>query len=114
MDGSERHPGVVAKVSCMPGGLRCDWNRSRTLGVNCNVSADAACTLVRGIAVVPCSKTPAPPNPFHIPNERLTRLGREEIGEFHFEVVGIFDHLVFSVSLVAGRVLKNDWNLTDP
>ena len=94
MDGSERHPCAVAKVSCMPGGLRCNWDRSRTLGVNCNVSADAAYTLVHGVAVVPCSKTPASPNPFHIPNERLTWLGREEIGEFQFEVVEIFDHLV--------------------
>ena len=84
MDGSGRHPGAVAKVPRMPGGLRCNWDRSRTLGVNCNVSADAACTLVRGVAVIPCSETSAPPNRIHVPNERLTWLRREDIREFHF------------------------------
>jgi hypothetical protein len=50
-------PDALAKVPCVSGGLRRDWNRSRAFGVNRDVPADAACDTVYDIAVIPCGKT---------------------------------------------------------
>ena len=69
MDGSQRNSGNSAKVPRMPGGLRCDWDRSRAFGINRNVSADVSCTPVRGVADLPCSEACAPSNRIHIPKE---------------------------------------------
>ena len=70
MDGSGCHPGAVAKVPRMSGGLRCDWDRSRAFGINRNVSADASCIPVRGVADLPCGEACAPSNRIHIPDEK--------------------------------------------
>jgi hypothetical protein len=43
-------------VPRMSSGLRCDWDRSRAFGINRNVSADASCTPVPGVADLPCSE----------------------------------------------------------
>ena len=70
MDGSRHHSGDVAKMPRMSSGLRCDWDRSRAFGVNRNVSADASCIPMCGVADLPCGEACAPPNRIHIPNER--------------------------------------------
>jgi hypothetical protein len=60
MDGAERHPGAVAEVSCVSGRLHRHWNRGRALDAGRDLPADAAGDPVRGIAVIPCGRTPAP------------------------------------------------------
>src|SRR5262245_55362230 len=61
MGNSGRHPGALAKVPRMSGGLRCDWNRSRTFGINRDLPPDAACDTVCGISVISCAKMGAAP-----------------------------------------------------
>lgn len=51
---------LLPKCPRLPGGLRRDWNRSRTFHVNRNAPADLACDSVRGVAVIPCGKRCAP------------------------------------------------------
>src|SRR5215813_12040904 len=58
---SGRHPGALAKVPRMSGELRCDWNRSRTFGINRDLPPHAASDTVCGIAVISCAKMGAAP-----------------------------------------------------
>src|SRR5439155_12936955 len=78
MAGSGRRPGALAKVPRLSGGLRRDWHRSRAVGVNRDVPADAAGEPVRGGAVLPCGKTRAPLHCVAIPNDRNSTLKASE------------------------------------
>src|SRR5262245_13904639 len=70
MDGAGRHLDAVAKVPCLSGGLCCTWHRRRAVAVDRDGPADAVGDPVRGVAVLPYSKTRTPLQRGDIHHER--------------------------------------------
>src|SRR5215510_8393363 len=52
MDGSGRRPVAAAQVPRVSGGLRRNWDRDRTFGVNCGIFADTVGDPERGLTRV--------------------------------------------------------------
>src|SRR5258708_36506891 len=67
MDRAQRHPGPIAKVSSVCGGLCGYGNRSWHFVADCNVRTNAACSPLRGVVGIRFGKMHAPhcrPNQF--------------------------------------------------